>query len=135
MNRAYVDANVVVRLVTGDPVEMAEQAAGLFRRVDNGELEIIIDEIVVLETVWVMSSFYGFTPAQIAPLMRTFLVGRGIICDQRIELLQALTLYDDKNIDFADALLAVKVTKHNVRDIYSFDQHFERIESISRLRP
>ena len=77
MNRAYIDANVILRLVTGDPEDMAEQAAELFRKVDKRQLEIVVNEVVVLETVWVLSSFYGFTPAQIAPLMRTFLVDGG----------------------------------------------------------
>lgn len=135
MNRAFADANVILRLVTDDPPDMAEQAADLFRRVDEGKLEIIVDEVVILETIWVLSSYYGFTPLQIAPLMRTFLVSKGILCEQKIELLQALALYDDKNIDFADALLAIKMMKLGVRDIYSFDRHFERVESIRRLRP
>jgi len=135
MNRAFIDANVILRLITGDPADMAEQAAELFRKVDEGHLEIVVDEVVVLETVWVLSSFYGFAPAQIAPIMRTFMVSKGIICSNKAELLQALALYDDKNIDFADALLAVKMMKHGVKEIYSFDKHFERLESIQRLSP
>ena len=135
MNCAYIDANVILRLVTGDPPDMAERAAALLRRVDEGQLEIVVDEVVVLETVWVLSSFYGFAPSQIAPIMQTFLVGRGILCDERNELLQALALYEDKNIDFADAVLAVKMMTHGVRDIYSFDKHFERLESVRRLSP
>ena len=135
MNCAYIDANVIVRLVTGDPPDMAERAAELFTKVDEGLVEIVVDEVVVLETVWVLSSFYGFASARIGPLMRTFLVGKGVLCEQKVELLQALALYDDKNIDFADALLAVKMMKQGVRDIYSFDKHFDRLESIKRLSP
>lgn len=30
MKRAYVDANVIVRLITGDPTELADRAEKLF---------------------------------------------------------------------------------------------------------
>lgn len=135
MNQAYVDANVILRLVTGDPPDMAEQAARLFARVDNGEMEIIIDTVAILETVWVLSSFYGFSPEQVAPVVGTLLASRGVICDEKVELLQALTLYEKKNVDFADALLAVRMMKSGVANIYSFDKHFDRFESITQLNP
>lgn len=135
MKCAYVDANVIIRLITGDPPEMAEQVAHLFQRVDDGVLELIVDEIVLAETVWVLSSFYGFSASQIAPVMRTFLISKGILCDDKTGLLQALTLYEDKNIDFVDALLAVRMFKHGISHVYSFDKHFNRLESITRMSP
>jgi predicted nucleic acid-binding protein len=135
VNRAYVDANVIVRLITGDPPDMAEQAERLFQRIDEGEIEVVVDSIVVAEVVWVLSSFYGFTPDEIAPALQTFLVGDGIVGEEKLESLQALALYREKNIDFVDALLAVRMIREGVRDIYSFDKHFDRLESVRRIEP
>jgi len=135
MNRAYVDANVIVRLITGDPPDLAERAARLFRHMDDGELELVVEEIVVAETVWVLSSFYGFSPDQIAPVLRTFLISDRIISDGKLELLQALALYEDKNVDFVNALIAAKMMRRGVPTIYSFDNHFDRFDSIRRLTP
>lgn len=135
MKIAYIDANVIVRLITDDPPDMAQQAAALFDRVDRGELQLVADSIVIAETVWVLSSFYGFTPGQIGPVLREFLVGDEIESDEKTELLQALTLYEEKNVDFADALLCVKMMKQGVSEVYSFDEHFDRLESIRRLKP
>lgn len=133
MKQAYVDANVIVRLITGDPPGMADKASKLFQRVDEGELEMVVDALVLAETVWVLSSYYGFSVNQIAPVLSTFLISAGIVCDDKIELLQALTLYEDKNIDFIDALLAVRMMKHGITEVYSFDKHFDRLDSIKRL--
>ena len=135
MTTAYVDANVIVRLITGDPPEMAESAARLFRRTDEGRLQLVVDPLVAAEAVWVLSSFYGFSAAEIAPVMRSFLTGDGIISEEKTELLRALALYEDKNIDFIDALLAVKMMKRGIFEVYSFDKHFDRLESIHRVGP
>ena len=135
MKTAYVDANVIVRLITDDPPDMAKQAAALFARVDCGEVRLVVDSIVVAETVWVLSSFYGFSPEQIGPVLREFLVGDGIESEEKTELLRALILYEEKNVDFADALLTVKMMKHGVTEVYSFDEHFDRMESIRRVQP
>ncbi|HOP80191.1 MAG TPA: PIN domain-containing protein [Armatimonadota bacterium] len=134
MKQAYVDANVIIRLITGDPPDMADKAARLFKQVDDGTLELVVDEIVVAEVIWVLSSFYGFSANQIAPVMTTFLISSGILCDNKTELLQALTLYENKNVDFIDALLVVKMQKHEISSIYSFDKHFDRLESITRIK-
>ena len=135
MNRAYVDANVIVRLITGDPPEMADKAVQMFRLVDDGLLQLVMDGIVVAEAVWVLSSFYGFVSGEIAPILQTLLVHDGIISDEKAELLQALTLYERKNIDFVDAMIAVKMMRDGILDVYSFDKHFDRLESIKRLSP
>jgi len=135
MKRAYVDANVILRLVTGDPPEMADAAETTFRLVDSGELELVIEPVVIAEAVWVLSSFYGFSPPEIAPILRAFLAGEGIIGEEKDELLEALQLYEDKNVDFVDALLAIRMSREGVREVYSFDEHFDRLEGIRRRTP
>lgn len=135
MRRAYVDANVIVRLITNDPSDMADSAARVFEQVDQGDLELVIDGVVLAETVWVLSSFYGFTAREIAPALATLLSNDGMISQEKTELLQALALYDRKNIDFVDALVAVRMLKHGIQDVYSFDKHFDRLQSINRIQP
>lgn len=135
MRRAYIDANVILRLITNDPPEMADAAQRTLRLVDDGSLELVVDPIVIAESVWVLSSFYGFIPSEIAPVLRTFLAGEGIICQDKTALLQALELYEDKNVDFVDAVLAVRMLQLGVSEVYSFDRHFDRLEGIERLEP
>jgi predicted nucleic acid-binding protein len=135
MNRAYVDANVIIRLITDDPPDMADAAAQLFRRVDDGEVELIIDPLVIAECVWVLSSFYGFGPKEIAPLLASLVAGDGVVCFEKEDTLRALGLYENNNVDFIDAYLAVRMMRHRVYDVYSFDTHFDRLASVNRLEP
>lgn len=135
MTRAYVDANVIVRLITGDPPDMAESAAQLFQRVDEGDLELVLDATVMAEVVWVLSSFYGFSTGEIAPTLSALLSSDGIVCEDKSALRQALELFGSKNIDFVDALVAVRMLKSGVRDVHSFDKHFDRISGVRRVSP
>jgi predicted nucleic acid-binding protein len=50
-------------------------------------------------------------------------------------LMEALTLYQGKNLDFADAFLAAVALRRGPQAIYSFDHHFNRVPGISRLEP
>jgi predicted nucleic acid-binding protein len=135
VKRAYVDANVIIRLITGDPPEMAERAERLFRQVDEGGVELVVSDIVIAETVWVLSSFYGFSAYQIGPALEAFLIHDHIVSDQKEELLRALALYEEHNLDFADALLSVLMVSSDVLDVYSFDKHFDRLASVNRIEP
>ena len=135
MRQAYVDANVIVRLITGDPPVMADQAAALFRSAEDGDLELIIDPIVVAETVWVLSSFHGFATGDISQAMLTLLTSNGVVGDPPPETLQALALYEKKNVDFVDALLAVRMMARGVNEVHSFDTHFDRLHGVMRRGP
>jgi predicted nucleic acid-binding protein len=51
MMRAYVDASVGPRFLTGDPPDLAARAHGVFNAVERGELTLFVDRIVVAEVV------------------------------------------------------------------------------------
>lgn len=135
MKCACVDTNVILRFLTGEPAEMAAQATGLFAAVDRGELQLLVDEMVVAETVWVLHSYYHYSHADIARVLRELLAHPGIAADDLPGLLTALHLFADENIDFADALLAVHMQRRGVADIFSFDRHFDGLPGINRQAP
>ena len=135
MKRAYVDTNVILRFLTGDPPDLAAQARVLFDAVERGELVVVVDEIIVAETVWVLQSFYGYPPSEIARVLQELLSHDGLQMDDRVGLLTALSLFADKNVDFADALVAVHMGQQGVEMIFSFDHHFDRLPGIVRRSP
>lgn len=59
MSIYWVDANVLVRFLTGEPTEMADRSERLLQRAQRGETTLRIHPVVVAETVWVLQSFYG----------------------------------------------------------------------------
>jgi uncharacterized protein len=114
---------------------MADLAAQLMQRVEDGQIELIVSAVAIAEVVWVLSSFYEYAPREISSLISTFLADDGIVSTQKTELLRALTLYEDKNIDFIDCLIEAEMVTEGIADIYSFDKHFDRLENVRRLIP
>ena len=135
MRQAYVDTNVILRFLTGDPPDLAAQARALFDAVEQGEVTLIVDEIVVAETVWVLQSFYGYPGDRIARVVQELLSHDGLQADDKPGLLTALTLFADKNIDFADALVATHMGQRGVQDVFSFDHHFNDLAGVIRRSP
>jgi predicted nucleic acid-binding protein len=135
MRRVAVDANVVVRFLTGDPPDMAQTAADLFAAADRGEIGLELDEIVLAETVWVLHSFYGQPAADIARTLQQLLSHAAIHVDDEALLIEALALFAEHNVDFADALLAARMRRRGTTDVVSFDRHFDRLPGIRRVEP
>jgi len=132
VTRAYVDANVILRFLTGDPPDTAAQARALFEAVERGEVTVLVDEIVIAEAVWVLHSFYRHSAAEIGRVMQELLSREGLQAKDKPSLLAALSLFAEKNVDFADALVAVHMGREGIGEIFSFDQHFDYLPGITR---
>jgi len=132
MKRAFIDANVILRFLTKDPPSMAEAALKIFEEAKSGKMSLLIIPITVAEVVWVLESFYEYPKEKIAETMTQFLSCEGLEVESLNLLLEALGLYYEKNIDFADALLATSALRKRIPTIYSFDQHFNRINGMER---
>lgn len=55
----FVDASLVVRYLTGDPPDLAEQAAKIIDKEDN----LLVTDVVLTETAYVLTSVYQVSRA------------------------------------------------------------------------
>ena len=122
----WVDANVVLRFLTGDPPEMAAKALELMSRAEKGDIGLRVSHLVVAEIVWVLSSFYKYDKSQIAETLISFLGADGIFAENLTLLIQALQDMAEKNVDFVDAYLAA-LARAQEESICSFDNDFEKL--------
>jgi len=135
MKEALIDANVILRYLTKDPPAMAEAALKIFNEARSGKISLSIIPITVAEVVWVLESFYGYSKQQITDTMTQFLLCEGLEVEGLDLLIGALTLYFEKNLDFADAVLAITALRKGLKIIYSFDRHLNRVDGLKRLEP
>ena len=135
MKKIYIDANVILRYITGDPPAMAKAARKVFLEAQKGKVILKIIPLVIAEVVWVLESYYDYPPGRIAENLINLLLCDGLEADQSSLLTEALLLYQKKNLDFADAILAVTALQKGPPVIYSFDRHFDRIEGVERVDP
>jgi predicted nucleic-acid-binding protein len=135
MKRAYLDSNVILRFLTQDPPEMAENALKIIKEANKGQFTLIITSLTVAEIVWVLESFYGYSKKQIAETLSQFLFCDGLEVEDLDLIIEALEIYQGKNIDFADAVLGSKALRKGPPVIYSFDQHLSRIPGLTIKEP
>lgn len=134
----FLDANIILRYLTDDIPQKAERCLSLFQRADEGEIELTTSETIIAEVVYVLSSpkLYDLAPERIRDLLLPILDLKGLKLPASHHLYhQALELYATQGIDFEDALAVAHMRDKEIDEILSYDQHFDRIESITRVEP
>ena len=127
MKRLRVDANVLLRFLTGEPKPMAEQAARLMRRAEQGEVLLVLSPLVIAEMVWVLKSFYRHSFDEISRVVIPLLSADGVEVEDRELLIRAIELARDKNVDFLDAVLALQAVREG-ETVCTFDEtDFKRL--------
>lgn len=137
MSDPFVDADVLVRLITGDdPVKQAA-ATALFRRVASGDVVVRAPESVIADTVYVLSSsrLYALSRDRVREALAPLLGLPAFRVRNRSEVLRALDLYATTRLDFSDALLVAAMEQEGAAALYSYDRHFDRIAGIARREP
>lgn len=128
---AFVDTNVLVRHLTGDPPPMATQATAYLRR----ERELFLADLVVAETVYVLESFYEAPREQVAQAVRSLLALDSIVAIDPALLLRAIEVFETESIDFAESYLVACAESTGVSRIASFDRSLDRLRTVERIEP
>ncbi len=68
-------------------------------------------------------------------MVEKILITPFLVCAQKDRILNALTLYGDKNIDYIDAYIASVLKEQGIKEAYSYDRHFDKMEWINRIEP
>jgi len=131
----FLDTNLLIHYFTRDDEGKAQKVLGLLKRVERNEERVITSSLVIFETVFTLQSFYKVSRKKIKKLVSPILELRGLkLLDKEIYQL-ALDIYVKKNISFADAFNAAFTLKKEIKEIYSYDEDFDRIEEIRRMLP
>ncbi len=123
----WLDANVLLRFLTGSPPELAERAARLFQTAQRGEISLRVRSVVVAETVWVLESFYGYSRVEISGVLIPLLEQPALRVEGMRTVVRALEVMAENNVDFADALLA-ETARSRSEGIASFDRDFRKLD-------
>jgi len=130
--KAYVDANILLRLLTGEPKDLADRAEGLLRRAELKGLEIVLTPIVLAEVVYVLEGQYGWAREEIADGLEEIVSDSVVRVVEQAVAIRALALYrQHRRLDFADAYLGAIVESRSDSVALSFDRDLGRIPSIT----
>lgn len=128
---AFVDTNILVRHLTGDPPQMAARATAYL----HTEEELLLTDVIAAETVYVLESFYEAPREQVAEALRALVGFESVVCVDPAVLLRAAEVYEIDRVDFAEAYLVACAESTGVGVIASFDRSLDRVLSIERVEP
>jgi len=131
----FIDANIFIRYFVSDDLAKSKKVEELFQKIVAGETECFTSQMVIAEIVWVLDKFYN--------------MGRQLICDniefvintpnlkvkEKNIILKAVDIYRNSNIDFIDAYNYSYILANGADSIFSYDSHFDKLDSIERIEP
>jgi predicted nucleic-acid-binding protein len=121
MKSIAIDANVIVRYLTGDDPAQSPAATALFHAARAGRVNLVLPVSILQESVYVLETFYGGTPSTIAPKLMSLLSLTGVTCPDARWVLDGIQWYRAKNADFGDALLCAYALHHDC-EVNTFDK-------------
>ena len=128
---AFVDTNVLVRHLIGDPPLLAARATAYLQR----ESELLVADLIVAETIYVLESFYEVARPEISEAMRALVVMESVNVIDAPLLLRAVEIYEYDRLDFAEAYLIASAESTGVMQVASFDRSIDRVKTITRVEP
>lgn len=123
-----VDTNVLVRLLARDD---AKQAAAADAFVQTGAW---ISHLVLVESIWVLTSVYGATPAQIAAGLTMLLEHEDLVVQDSDVVASALKHFRaNPSLGFSDCLILEVARRAGHLPLGTFDRAFSKLEGPQRL--
>jgi predicted nucleic-acid-binding protein len=130
---AWIDTNVLVRHLTGDPPAMARRATRFLAAAAPSEL--LLADLVLAEVVYVLESVYDLERPAVAKAARAIVTFPAISVDDPQLLLRGVEVYENDRLDFAEAYLVASAERSGVGAVASFDKSVRRVTSVELIQP
>ncbi|MBM4141747.1 MAG: type II toxin-antitoxin system VapC family toxin [Nitrospira sp.] len=136
MYRAFVDTNVLIRLLVKDDDIKRKACENLLEKAKKNEVVLYVLPIAILEIVWVLEKYYKLDRETIRDLVGAILNTPEFRCEIKDIFRMALKAYDEKNIKFADAVMGYWGLGKGLSIIYTYDEKdFKKIEGLEVKKP
>lgn len=119
-SRSLPDTNTIIRYLVVDEPALAAKATLFFDGVKNGAAKAVILESVVAECVYVLTKTYRVPKERAASSLIDLLRYKGVVNEDRNELIEALSLFSNRNLDIVDCILLAKSVSRG-DDLFTFD--------------
>ncbi len=116
-----LDTNIIIRFLVGDNEKFLEESTKYFEQIEQGSLKVEILSEVLMEAFFVLTKFYKIPKDEVIGDLKTILSFEGVVNMNTLILFETLSIIENKNIDFVDALICAKCKLQNF-DKLSFDK-------------
>lgn len=131
--RGWLDANAAIALIEGPVHVLHGQAIEVFRRVADGQLEVIVTAPVIVELAWYLEHRLGWSRVRSATRLVQLIDSDGVIVLDPV-VAPSLELFRRyRRLDYVDAYLSACATTIGPAGVVSFDRDRDRIDGIARI--
>lgn len=120
-----LDTNIITRFLVGDHEEHLEKSTEYFEQIELGSMEVEILSGVLMEAFFVLTKFYKLPKIEVISDLKTILSFEGVVNKDKVILFETLSIIENKNIDFVDALISAKCKFQNYEKL-SFDKDLSK---------
>lgn len=116
-----VDTNVLVRFLVRDDQAQFEKARKLIKREVAAGRGVLVNQLVLLETEWVLRSCYQLPKQLIIQAISGLLDASDVQFEDEAAIEEALFVWKESAADFADCLIGAKNRRLGCRATATFD--------------
>ena len=131
----FIDANIFIRYFISDDLNKSKKVEELFQKIVHGETECFTNQMVIAEIVWVLDKFYNMDKQLVCDNIEFIVNTPNLKVKEKNTILKAAEIYRNSNIDYIDAYNYSYILANNADSIFSYDAHFDKLESITRIEP
>ncbi|MBA7509904.1 hypothetical protein ES705_01877 [subsurface metagenome] len=131
----FLDTNIFLRFFLKENESMFQRLEKLFYEIISGNIIGVSNSMIIAEVVWVLSRSYKWNKEKICDNIEFILSTPNIRFKDKVILVNASSIYKEKNIGFIDAYNYSYMKANGVTEIYSFDRDFDKLKDVKRLEP
>ncbi len=129
-----IDTNVLVRFLVRDDDAQFEKARKLIKREVAAGRRVFINQLVLMETEWVLRSRYVVPKNQIIETISGLLNATDVQFEDEPAIEEALFIWKDTTTDFADCLIGAKNRRMGCRATATFDVKASKLPGFMAAR-
>ena len=116
-----IDTNVLVRFLVQDDEAQFEKARKLIKREVSAGRRVFVNQLVLMETEWVLRSRYSVSKNQIIEAISGLLDANDVQFEDEPAIEEAIFIWKESTADFADCLIGAKNRRLGCRATATFD--------------
>jgi predicted nucleic acid-binding protein len=133
----FIDTNIILRYLLNDHPTQSPASAHLIGAIAGGLVQAWTTDLVIAEAVWVLSNPRNFTLSRtdIRDLLLPIIGLPDLDVPSKALYVRIFDFYTSLPIDFIDAYNAAHAELQSPPAMYSYDRHFDRVPTVTRLEP
>ncbi len=117
-----IDTNVLLRAILDDDPSQSSAAKALIEAAKAAGETIRVDRLVLAEAVWTLARRYRYTREQLVEVVEALSAVPELRLEDGRAVAEALAVFRDGRLDFADALIGVLNRRAGCAATYTFDR-------------